>query len=165
MTYRRVENNFEALFILQKLVELLEPIYAWSSNEIEQDELRTGQRIIREPWQDYSDTKFLGTPLLKQLGLENYDWESEPGLYRIQRLESGVWLANPNGLGNEAPTRDAKSVENYLEVHDSDSNTSEILVYEDTTVLKKATIETHNAVLARLLGIGRTPKTNSLGEE
>jgi hypothetical protein len=153
-TYGSVPHNFESLFVLQKLVELLEPTYAWSSSQIDRDDLWAKKELILEPWKDYTYTKFFSYPLLEQLGLADYDWKANQDLYRVDILKSGIWLANRLGLGNESPD----AVDIYFEVCTGSQATEnvqvvDILLYEDWYALRDATNSSHDAAMAKLVGM------------
>ncbi len=105
-TYQK--NNFQSVFVIQKLIEILNPIYGWiiHSSIVKNTPIDTKnlENTQQKPWLYYSPTRFFSNKLLFDLKISDSLWlEKIDQIYRLDFLTNGVWLANCHGLGNEVP--------------------------------------------------------------
>lgn len=103
-------NNYQPMMLIQKIMEILKPIYGWIiHSEIVKNLPYEVQNLISSkdsPWLYYSPTRYFSNDLLKKLKVSNTIWrEKIDQIYRIDFLKEGIWLANCHGLGNELPYR------------------------------------------------------------
>ena len=89
--------------LAQKVLEILQPRYAFSTTEEGLDELRTP---LDRPWRTYTPTMIFGARLVEELRLEHLTTRLREHCFYIQALQGPIyWFADPTGIGNEWPAK------------------------------------------------------------
>ena len=95
-------NHLPTRFLLEKVMEILQPTFAWSSsaNQIDWDRAHFGN--IAEPWRNYANTMIFGSELCERFNLVKRLTSLKDSLYYLRKLDGPVvWLSDTAGLGNE----------------------------------------------------------------
>ncbi|MDZ7706144.1 MAG: hypothetical protein U5L04_16865 [Trueperaceae bacterium] len=89
--------------LAQKVLEVLQPKYAFSTTEEDLNELRTP---LDQPWQTYAPTMVFGVKLAEELRLDHLTARLREHCFYVQVLKGPIyWLADPTGIGNEWPAK------------------------------------------------------------
>lgn len=95
-----VNNHHPTRFVLQKIVNLLQPYYCWITNDYELDLIAKNK--IKKPWTTYSPTMVFGHDFIEDYEIGAFLHEAS--FYYKQPLNNGIiWLGDVVGLGNENP--------------------------------------------------------------
>lgn len=113
-------NNHLSSILLEAFFELVPPIYAWDDGfENLHDRLPQGyiqmpfdeesKKLVmnpemlylkmQTPWKFYTDTMIFGSVLVRDLGLDNIDWESEENIFYHKWVTPELlWISSHQGF-------------------------------------------------------------------
>lgn len=104
--YSIIPAQLDTTFMLQKVVEVMQPRYMWSSY-VDTDLVPISDRSIPKPWapkQPYGQTIVFGSELINDLALPLEKFLNDSDIYNVKILNGPIlWLSPPCGIGNELP--------------------------------------------------------------